>query len=144
MKTSAGVWIDHRKARIVALTPDGHLLTEIFSNVEKHPQRRSDVPTHGPFEAQLVPADNKQQRVLTDALNRYYDSVIEALRNYTNLLVIGPGEAGGELQARLRQDGQGNRIAAVETVGRITDRQLIAKVCAYFDAAAPRRQPPLQ
>ena len=129
---NAGVWIDHRKAQIVGLSPGGQFTRVVFSNVEKHLERGGDSPLRGAYEAQQVPADDRQQRALTGELNVYYDAVIEALRDYNKLLVFGPGEAKGELQARLLKRKQGARVSAVEPADHMTDRQIIAKVQAYF------------
>ena len=138
MNDNAGVWIDHRKARIVGLTPDGELNTVVLSKVEKHLERSGDSPMKGSYEAAQVPADDRRQRALTGELNTYYDAVIEALRNYGKLLVFGPGEAKGELHARLLKRKLGARVAAVETEGRMTDHQIAAKVRAHFGVAAAR------
>ncbi|MCX6555193.1 MAG: hypothetical protein NTZ12_09310 [Candidatus Aminicenantes bacterium] len=47
-------------------------------------------------------------------------------------MIFGPGEAKGELKKRLERDGLGGRIAAVETVDKMTDRQIAAKVRKRF------------
>ena len=39
MSDNAGVWIDHRKAVVVAVTPTGEHTVTILSNVEKHAER---------------------------------------------------------------------------------------------------------
>jgi hypothetical protein len=132
----AGVWIDHRRAHIVALTPDGEVSTTILSNVEKHPERGGDSPMHGSYEASQVPADDKRQRTLTGDLNRYYDSVIEKLRDYGSWLILGPGEAKGELHARILHAHHGGHVAAVMTEDKMSDRQIVARVKEYFGTAA--------
>jgi hypothetical protein len=130
---NAGVWLDHRRAQIVGLTSGGEITKVILSNVEKHFVHRGVSATRGAHEARQVPADNRRQRALTGNLNIYYDEVIEALRDYEKVLVFGPGEAKGELHARLLKKKQGGRVSAVETEGEMTDRQVVAKVRAYFD-----------
>jgi cytochrome P450 len=129
---SAGVWIDHRRAQIVGLTTEGETARVILSNVQKHPERGGDSPMQGPYEALQVPADDRRQRALTRELNTYYDAVIAALRDYGALLVFGPGEAKGEFHARLLRSKQGDRVVAIETADQMTDRQIVAKVRAYF------------
>ncbi len=62
MTTKAGIWIDHRKAVIVTLSPEGDQTTLIASHVEKHLQRDGDSPLQGPYEARQVPADDSRQR----------------------------------------------------------------------------------
>jgi len=138
MGGKAGVWIDHREASIVALTPDGVNTTLIVSKVEKHPERSGDSPLKGPYEALQVPADDRRQRALTRELNIYYDAVIAALSNYENLILFGPGDAKNELHKRMAKMKRGSCIAAVETEDKMTDRQIAAKVRAYFGLAAPR------
>lgn len=134
--SNAGVWIDHRKAQIVVLTPEGETSRVILSNVEKHPERGGDSPMKGAYEARQVPADDRRQRALTGELNSYYDTVIAALRGHEKLLVFGPGEAKRELHSRLMKHDQAGRIVAIETEDKMTDRQIVAKVKAHFGAAA--------
>lgn len=140
MIQNAGVWIDHRRARIFGLTAEGEIKLMILSGVEKHLERGGDSPLKGSYEAAQVPADDRRQRALTGELNTYYDTVIAALRKYEQLLLFGPGEAKGELKGRLLKMNLGARIAAVQTEGQMTDRQIAAKVRGYFDTdAAPAR-----
>jgi hypothetical protein len=140
MTDKTGVWIDHRKAVIVTIFPEGERTTLITSNVEKHPQRGGDSPMQGAYEARQVPADDRRQRALTGELNVYYDAVIAALRNYDSLLIFGPGEAKEELHRRLLRMKLGARVAAVQTDDKMTDGQIVAKVRTHFGLAAPRAQ----
>jgi hypothetical protein len=138
----AGVWIDHRKAHIVGLTADGEISTVILSKVEKHLERSGASPMKGAYEALQVPADDSRQRALTGELSIYYDAVIAALRPYEKVLVFGPGEAKGELRARLLKKNLGGHVAAMQTEGQMTDRQIVAHVRGHFGLVAPRVQVP--
>ncbi len=142
IQPDAGVWIDHRRAQIVGLTADGPVTKTIESNVEKHLNRGGDSPLKGPYEARQVPADDSRQRALTGELDGYYDLVIDELQAYGRLLVFGPGEAKGELQARLLKHRQGPRISAIESAGALTEGQVVAKVRAHFGDALPRGRAP--
>jgi hypothetical protein len=75
-----------------------------------------------------VPADGSRQRAFTGHLNICYQAVIASLRDAESILIFGPGEAKGELQERLEECNLGRRIVGVETVGKMTDRQIAAKV----------------
>ena len=132
MRTRAGLWIDHKKAIVVAVTDKGEEIALVVSKVERHPQRSGDSPRAGRYESQKVPADDIRQRVLTGHLNIYYEAVIACLRDAEFILIFGPGEAKGELKKRLEKSKLGGRIAGVETVERMTDRQIAAKVRQYF------------
>ena len=141
MKDKAGVWIDHRKALIVVVTPTGGHTALIISKVEKHLERSGDSPLKGRYESLQVPADDSRQRALTRELNIYYDAVIAALRKAESVLIFGPGEAKGELNKRLVKDKLGGRVAAVETVDKMTDRQIAAKVRERFSSAWSGKEP---
>ena len=133
MKTIVGLWIDHRKAVMTAVSDKGEVTKVIESNVERQPGRLAGVRSTTPFEAQKVPADDSRQREFTGHLHGYYEEVIAAIRDAESILIFGPGEAKGELKKRLERDRLGGHIIAIETVDKMTDRQIAAKVRAYFD-----------
>jgi len=137
-----GVWIDHRKAVVVELTPDGAKTTLIQSKVEKHLERGGDSPMKGRAEPLQVPADDSRQRALTAEFNVYYDAVIAALRDFARVLLLGPGEAKGELHARFVKMKLDGRIAAIETEDKMTEPEIVAKVREHFGDSAPRMQAP--
>jgi hypothetical protein len=76
MTTKVGLWIDHRKAIIVAVTDKGEEIGLIISKVEKQLRRSGDSALKGPYEPHQVPADASRQRTFTGHLNIYYDAVI--------------------------------------------------------------------
>jgi hypothetical protein len=132
MKTKVGVWIDHRKAIIVVVTDKGEEIGLVISRAEKQPRRSGDSPLKGPYEPHNVQAEDSQQRTFTGHLNIYYDAVIASIRDAESILIFGPGEAKGELKERLNKHGLGGRIIGIETVDKMTDRQVVAKVRQYF------------
>jgi len=132
MKTTWGLWIDHRRAVIVAVTDKGEEIKEIISHVEKQLSRFEGVRSTTPYPAQLVPADDSQEKALTGHLDKYYDEVISHLRDAELILIFGPGEAKGELAKRIESSKLSGRIAGIETVDKMTDRQIAAKVRTYM------------
>jgi hypothetical protein len=132
MKTHVGLWIDHKKAIVVAITDRGEEIRLIISKVQRQLRRSGDSPLEGPHERQQVPADDSRQRRFTGQLNTYYDAVIACIRDAESILIFGPGEAKGELQKRLNKDNLDRRIVGVETVDRMTDHQVAAKVRRHF------------
>ncbi len=133
MKTTKGLWIDHRKAVIVAVTDKGEKVKEILSHVEKQLGRFEGARSTTPYSAQLVPADDSKQRDLTGHLDKYYDEVISHLHDTELILIFGPGEAKGELAKRIESAKLRGRIAGIETVDKMTDRQIAAKVRTYLE-----------
>ena len=132
MKTTVGLWIDHRKAVIAIVSAAGEKTLEIQSNVEKQPGRFAGVRSTTPFESQQVPADDSHEREFTGHLNQYYVEVIAVIRDAESILIFGPGEAKGELKKRLEHAKLGKQIIAVETTDKMTDGQIVAKVREYF------------
>jgi hypothetical protein len=132
MKTQVGLWIDHRKALIVALTEKGEEIRLIISKIEKQPGRSGGMRSTASYEAQQVPADDSRERKFTGHLNIYYNAVIACIRDAESILIFGPGEAKGELKKRLERNKLGGHIVGIETIDRMTDRQIAAKVRRYF------------
>jgi hypothetical protein len=132
MKTTAGIWIDHRKAIIVAITDKGEETGLVISKAEKQLRRSGDSPLKGSYEPLQVPESDSRQKMLTGHLNIYYDAVIASIREAGSLLIFGPGDAKDELKKRLKRNKLGGRIVGMETVDKMTDRQIAAKVRKYF------------
>ncbi len=132
MRTRVGLWIDHKKAVVVALTDQGEVTRLIISKVEKQLGRSGGVRSTTPHESQQAPADDSRERKFRGRLNIYYDAVIACLRDAEVILIFGPGEAKGELKKRLERDKRGGRIVGIETIDKMTDRQITAKVRQHF------------
>ena len=135
MKTQIGMWIDHRKAVVVALTGNGDETTQVIeSTVERQPGRSRGHCSS----AHQAPADDRRLNRITEQLDSYYDAVIAAVRNAERLLIFGPGEAKGELRRRMLNVGLPGCIEETETVDKMTDRQIAAKVRQHFlEVCAP-------
>ena len=132
MSTKVGLWIDHRKAIVVAIAEKGEEIGLIISKVEKQPRRSGDSPLKGSYESLQVPQSDRRQRSLAAHLNIYYDAVIACIRDAEFILIFGPGEAKGELKERLERSNLGERIVGIETVDKMTDHQIAAKVRQRF------------
>jgi hypothetical protein len=132
MSTKVGLWIDHRKAVIVAVTDQGEATRLIISKIDKQLGRSGGARSTTPYKSQQVPADDTRERKFTGHLNIYYDAVIASIRDAESILIFGPGEAKGELKKRLEGDKLGRRIVSIETVDKMTDRQIAAKVRRHF------------
>jgi stalled ribosome rescue protein Dom34 len=135
MTLKAGLWIDHREARVVFISDSGEEhVRRVESNVEKHVRAAGGSRSSTPYGPQDVAAGDVQERKLTHHLNAYYEEVIELLRDANAIFVFGPGEAKGEFQKQIKSKAVRQRIAAVETVDKMTERQIVAKVREFFGA----------
>jgi len=124
MKSNAGLWIDHRKAVIVSLNGTGEEIREVPSHMEKH------VRFSGGAEGAL--AEDQRDRKFTKHLNTYYDAVVSCIRDAESILIFGPGEAKIELKKRLQKLNLHGHIVEMETVDKMTEKQIAAKVREHF------------
>ena len=124
MKREVGVWIDHRKAVIAIIAGKTERLRQVTSNMEKH-VRYSGA-------AQEDSAEDQRDKRFTGHLNKYYDQVIGCIRDADSILIFGPGEAKVELEERLGREALRGRIVGIETVDKMTDRQVAARVRQRF------------
>jgi hypothetical protein len=132
MTRDAGLWIDHRKAVIVVVSDEGEATRRVSSQVEKHVRFSGGAGSGESHRSQRGTGEDTRERRHEGQLDRYYDVVIAHLRDAHAILIFGPGEAKGELKARLERDGLGASVVAVETVDKMTDRQIAAKVRERF------------
>ena len=141
-----GVWIDHRKAIIVSVTDEGEEMGLVISASGKQMRRSGDSPLKGTYESLRVPADDVRQKIVTAHLKLYYEAVTASIGDADSIMIFGPGEAKGELRKHLEKKKPGGRIVSVETIDKMTDRQVAAKVRGHFaakpKAARTRRSPP--
>jgi stalled ribosome rescue protein Dom34 len=126
-----GLWIDHRRAVIVTLSGQGGkddkgVIEQIDSDMEKH------VRFSGGGGMQDGAADNQVDRRYDGHLDKYYDRVAEHLKDADAILLLGPGEAKGEMRKLLVHLGHGDLVAGVETADKLTDNQIAAVVREHF------------
>lgn len=126
MKKQAGLWIDHRKAVIVIISEAGEEIQEVTSNMEKH-VRFSDGNS-----SEDGAMEDVRDRKFGNHLNGFYDRVIARVRDVETVQIFGPGEAKGELENRLKDKGFKGHMIAIETMDKMTDRQISAKVREHF------------
>jgi hypothetical protein len=131
LKQQVGIWIDHRKATVVFIDGDSEKTDHIESGVEKH------VRFSAHSASQDGAADDQRDRQYAVHLSRYYDDVIAHVRDAGFILIFGPGEAKGEFEKRLVAKGLGKRVVGVETVDKMTDPQVVAKVRLHYREHGP-------
>ena len=123
MRSEVGVWIDHKKAVIATIAGKKEGIRQVTSNMEKH-VRYSGAAEDSP--------EDQRDRRFTGHLNNYYDEVVACIRGADSILILGPGEAKIELEARLEREALRGRIVGIETADKMTDRQIAARVRQRF------------
>ncbi len=127
MNKQAGVWIDHKQAFIVFVGQGTEESRRMDSDIEKH------VRYSGHAASQEGSADDQRDRQFAAHLATYYDKVIADLHDAHSIFIFGPGEAKGEFQKRLAAKGLGGKVVGVETVDKMTEHQIDAKVRQHYE-----------
>lgn len=127
MKRRVGLWIDHRRAVIVSVSDEGGDTKQIRSNLEKPVRPSGSARSKAGYQP-----EDQRDRQFVGHLNVYYDEVISCIRDAESILILGPGEAKGEIKKRIESKKLPGCIVGIETVDKMTDRQIAAKVRQYF------------
>ncbi|MGA3288264.1 MAG: hypothetical protein ABSD46_12655 [Bacteroidota bacterium] len=124
MKKEVGLWIDHTKAVIFSLADEGAKIKRISSEL------KNNVRFSG--RAQKESAEEHEDKRLTGHLNNYYDEVIDYFCDAESILIFGPGETKRELKKKLESRKLHRKVVGFETVDKMTDNQIVAKVRQHF------------
>lgn len=79
-----------------------------------------------------VTPDDIQDRGFTEHLRLFYKKVISCFREAESVLIFGPGEPKWEIAKLAQKSDIPGHIAGIETVGKMTDRQIAAKTRSFF------------
>ena len=134
MKKEIGLWIDHRETVIVTVTDDGEDIKHVSSTSGKHLRYSGSSHSKTPEGLKEVTSEDQRDRKFMNNLNGYYDEVIALIRDADHIQIFGPGEAKTELEKRLEHEGLKAHILAIETVDKMTEPQIAAKVRERFHA----------
>ena len=132
MSRDVGLWVDHRKAVIVTVENEVEMTREIRSNIEKHVRFSNGSHSNANNQSAGSTAEDLRDRQFGNHLDGYYDGIISFLRKADSIWIFGPGEAKVEIENRLKKENLGSRIVGIETVDKMTDHQITAKVRDYF------------
>jgi len=132
VKKEVGLWIDHRKAVIVTIENEVAVIREIRSNLEKRVRFSTGTRTKGPNAPKSSTAEDMRDRQFNDHLGNYYDGITSFIRGADAIWIFGPGEAKDEFKSHLIRGGLEGIIVGVETVDKMTDNQISAKVRDHF------------
>jgi len=141
MKKYVGIWLDHREAFVVSLVKnplfaDGNreMVERIESDIERRVRlsggSRSRKTPYGPQE---ISVDSKQEDRIKGQLRQYYHQIMQRISDADRILIFGPGEAKIELKKEVEKSKEfASKIKKIESADKMTQRQIAAKVRAFF------------
>jgi stalled ribosome rescue protein Dom34 len=132
MKKEVGLWIDHRQAVIVILHDGTEAISRIEAGFEKRGRYTNDIQAVSENSPRMDLAEDKHERHKLELINHYYEAVATYLRDATDILIMGPGQAKVEFQKYLEKQKHGAQIIGVESADNLTDAQIAARVRQGF------------
>jgi len=132
-KKSIGLWLDYNKAFIVSIINGKESVLFIKSNVIGRYRLYGGSRGHTPFGAQDVSCERKIIERRKKQLQQYYEMIITFIQDARQIYIFGPGEAKKELKNKMNQSKElYNKIVGIETVDKMTKRQIATKVRQFF------------
>jgi hypothetical protein len=135
MATKAGVWIDHKQATVILITGAGHEIKKIAFDIGQPIRPVGGSRPKNKYTPNDFVAEDRRERKVENDRKDYYDDVIASIRGADALVILGPGEAKGELQKHITAKKLRGLTVELETTDKMTDRQLAAKVIKHFTPA---------
>ena len=133
MNYKVGLWVDHEKAFLVDLKPDGEIETKIIeSEVEPLIKSTGGVGTRTPYsKGGVAPEKSKLRR--QHQIKEFFEEVIKQISNAEKIYLFGPGTAKKELNQEIKKHAQlAPKVLAVEPADKMTDAQIVAKVRNFY------------
>lgn len=132
MATKAGVWIDHQQAIVILITDAGQEIKKLRSGTQQPGRPAGSSRSKNKYTPNDFIAEDRRERKLVEERKKDYDAVLACIRGAVSLLILGPGEAKGELSKHIKSKKLRGFTVEQKTTDKMTDRQLAAKVQQYF------------
>ena len=133
MATKIGLWLDERQAVIVSVTNMSAKITKVKSAIKD--EIFAVNPVSGDSRAKLDPAAAHRNKIkIKEALDPYYDGIIDNIWDAREMFIFGTGEAKYELKNRLEKSDLARRIIVIEDKDKMDDYQIMDKVYQYYSA----------
>jgi hypothetical protein len=118
----------------------------MITSMVKTAHFRSDMEKHVRYSGatQEDSAEDQRDKRFAGHLHKYYDHLISCIRDAESILIFGPGEAKIELEKRLESEALSGRVVGIETVDKMTDRQIAARVRQHFPKRSRRNKKTLK
>lgn len=132
MATKAGVWIDHKQAIVVLITDAGKEIKKFTASEQPHARPASGSRSKNKYTPNDFIAEDRREQKLVNDRKQVYQEVLVCIRGADSLLILGPGEAKCEFSKHITAKKLHGLKVELETTGKMTDRQIVAKVSDHF------------
>jgi hypothetical protein len=126
-----GVWIDHRKAVVAVIDGGEESLQTIEADVERHAGPSGGSRTSVPYGPQSPNDEHARERRYEQQLVRFYQTVIQALGQPAQLLVMGPAQAKQEFAAEIEKSPLRGVPMAVQPADEMSEAQVMESLLSF-------------
>ena len=136
MEKQVGIWIDTKKAIIVAL--EGHKeekITEIDSEVENRIYHNEE-SNKGTFTgSHQSDSETKFDNRKKEQMDYYLKAIVNHIKKADYLYIFGPGKTKLKLEQKIRDEKSLDKIKlkAVETTDKMTLNEIVAQVKDFYN-----------
>jgi hypothetical protein len=143
MAKNVGIWIDHAKAIAVTIEGARTTIERTESGVEGHFRLTGGSRTKTPYGPQTIVNEQRPDERRKHQLHAYYRKIVASLRDADSIYLFGPAEAPREIAKEIaRSKRLSARLAGVGRADKMTERQIAAKVRAFYRASEERLHRP--
>lgn len=132
-KYNTGIWIDSKQAIIVQLINGTEKVEVVNSDIEMRVREKGEKNKSSRMGKQFINSEKKDDEKLKHKLEKYYNDVIDKIKNSESILIVGPAEAKTSLQKLIKTSKAiSPKIVIVDSEDKMTNNQIIAKVKNHF------------
>jgi stalled ribosome rescue protein Dom34 len=135
MRNQCGIWLNHREATIIKFQNGEISVDHVESDAERRSRSTGGVRGQRPFIHRSVNSAARADKKRHNAWQEHYAEILKCMPKSGEVLILGSGPAKKEFAGYLRDHNQSKiKIVAIEPTGRLTQKQLLAKVKSAFAA----------
>jgi hypothetical protein len=135
MATKIGLWLDERQAVIVSVTNMSTEVTKVRSAIKDEIYAVN--PASGDTEAKRNKVAAHRNKIkIKEALDPYFNGIIDNIWSAGEIFIFGAGEAKYELKNHLRKNNLAQRIVGFEDADKMADDQILDKLSQYSFCSA--------
>lgn len=130
------IWLDQEDAYIIRLDETKEpVIKHIRSGVESRVRTKGEEKVFAKFGHTIIDDQEKKQRRQRHERKRYFDEIIDFVRNDDYILLYGPGKGKEELNNAFENaHGIQAKVVGLETTDRLTENQRMEKTLDYFNS----------
>ncbi|MCD6200485.1 MAG: hypothetical protein J7K46_01615 [Bacteroidales bacterium] len=133
MGKMTGVWLDSEKAYVITLGNGTTAIEEIDSPVETRVRIEGEKKQYSRVGGMFVNPQKKKTKRHEQQLKKYYNLIISKVKDAEAIYIFGPSNIPKRFYKELLQDKHlAPKVAGMETEGKLTRNQMIAKVKQVF------------